>query len=159
MQILADWQSAWHDINRLLLAYAFALPVGWYRETEAHTVGVRTFPLVAMASCGYVLLAAPAYHNTIDAQSRVIQGLVAGMGFIGGGAILRAGGSIHGTAAAASIWNMGVVGAAVAEDRLFLGATLALVNLFALRVLLPLKLKLDERRTGKTGEGPPSHTK
>ena len=145
MQMPWDWQTAWHDISRLILAYVFALPVGWYRETEAHTVGVRTFPLVAMAACGYVLLAAPDYHNTIDAQSRVIQGLVAGMGFIGGGAIIQARGSIHGTAAAASIWNMGVVGAAVAEGRFFVGATLALMNLFALRVLLPLKLKLDER--------------
>ena len=140
-----DWQAAWHDFSRLVLAYALVLPVGWYREKEAHSVGVRTFPVVAMASCGYVMLAMPAYHNSIDAQSRVIQGLVAGMGFIGGGAILKSEGSVHGTATAASIWNTGVIGAAVAEDRLMMAATLSLINLFALRVLLPLKLKLDQR--------------
>ena len=142
---MGDWHSAWHDIGHLLLAYLIALPVGWYREREAHSVGVRTFPLVAMASCGYLLLASPAYHNSIEAQSRVIQGMVAGIGFIGGGAILKSEGSIHGTATAASIWNTGVVGAAVAQDRFYLAAALALINLFALRVLLPLKLRLDQR--------------
>jgi putative Mg2+ transporter-C (MgtC) family protein len=144
-----DWPSAWHDVSRLLIAYGLALPVGWYREQEAHSIGVRTFPLVAMASCGYVMLASPAYHNTVDAQSRVIQGLVAGIGFIGGGAILKAQGNVHGTATAASIWNTGVVGAAVAQDRFVMAAALALMNLFALRVLLPLKMKLDEREEQK----------
>ena len=117
MQIPADWPNAWHDISRLLIAFLLALPIGWYREREAHSVGIRTFPLVAMASCGYVMLAMPTYHNTIDAQSRVIQGMVAGIGFIGGGAILRARGNVRGTAAAASIWNTGVIGAAVAIKR------------------------------------------
>jgi putative Mg2+ transporter-C (MgtC) family protein len=157
MQFTADWNSAWHDISRIVLAYLLALPVGWFREREAHSVGVRTFPLVAMASCGYVLLAVPAYHNSIDAQSRVIQGMVAGIGFIGGGAILRARGNVHGTAAAASIWNTGVLGAAVAQDRFLLAAALAAVNLFALRVLLPLKQKLDERAEAKEKLRRPSH--
>jgi putative Mg2+ transporter-C (MgtC) family protein len=84
MQISVEWHSELHDISRILLAYLFSLPIGWQREQEAHTVGVRTFPLVAMASCGYVLLAMPG-HQSFDAQSRIIQGLVAGMGFIGAG--------------------------------------------------------------------------
>ena len=126
---------------RLILAYLLALPVGWYREKEAHSVGERTFPLVSMASCGYLLLVA---NGSAD-QSRVIQGLVAGIGFIGGGAILKAEGNVQGTATAASIWNTGVVGAAVAQQRYWLAATLAFLNLFALRVLLPLKQRLEAR--------------
>jgi putative Mg2+ transporter-C (MgtC) family protein len=145
MAFAINWGSEGGDIGRLLLAYILALPIGWHREVEAQAVGVRTFPLVAMASCGYVLLSTTAYQHSLDAQSRVIQGLVAGIGFIGGGAILKSEGSVHGTATAASIWNTGVVGAAVAQDRFVMAVTLALVNLFALRVLLPLKLKLDER--------------
>ena len=153
MTMAIDWPGAWHDISRLAIAYLLVLPVGWYREWEAHSVGVRTFPVVAMASCGYVMLAMPEYHNTIDAQSRVIQGLVAGIGFIGGWAILNAEGNVHGTATAASIWNTGVVGAAVAEDRIFMAAALAAINLFALRVLLPLKVKLDARKAEKAEAG------
>src|SRR5215471_6105475 len=139
MQLNFDSLQSWDGALKLVIAYLLALPIGWYREQEAHSVGVRTFPLVGMASCGYVMLAAPAFHNTVDAQSRVIQGMVAGIGFIGGGAILRAKGNVHGTAAAASIWNTGVLGAAVAQERYLLAAVLALLNLIVLRVLLPLK--------------------
>ena len=137
-----DWAGSWHDIVRLAIAYLLVLPVGWQREREAHSIGVRTFPLVAMASCGYILLS-HGFGNSAEAQSRVIQGMVAGIGFIGGGAILKSEGSVHGTATAASIWTTGVVGAAVAEDRFVMAAMLALMNLFALRVLLPLKARLD----------------
>jgi putative Mg2+ transporter-C (MgtC) family protein len=150
MDFALDWPQALHDISRLLIAYAFALPIGWYREKEAHSIGVRTFPLVAMASCGYVLLSTPLGVVNFENQSRIIQGLVAGIGFIGGGAILKAQGNVHGTATAASIWNTGVLGAAVAQDRFFLAFILAAMNLVALRVLLPLKMKLDAREGRET---------
>src|SRR5579863_4053615 len=149
MDMAIDWHGAWHDVSRLAVSYLLVLPVGWYREKEAHSVGVRTFPLVAMASCGYVMLAMPAYHNSIEAQSRVIQGLVAGIGFIGGGAILKSEGNVHGTATAASIWTTGVLGAAVAQERYFVALTLAVVNLFTLRVLLPWKQKLEAAEAKK----------
>jgi putative Mg2+ transporter-C (MgtC) family protein len=143
-----DWHNETvQQMLKLVAAYAFALPVGWWREKEAHTIGVRTFPLVAMASCGYMLVAVPLGHPDVASQSRVLQGLVAGIGFIGGGAILKAEGSVYGTATAASIWNTGVLGAAVAEDRFFLAAVLALLNFFTLRVLLPLKIKIDAKET------------
>src|ERR1051325_8514668 len=135
--------NAGHDTLRIVIAYILALPVGWYREREAHSIGVRTFPLVAVASCGYVLLGT-APGMTADSQSRIIQGLVAGIGFIGGGAILKDQGHVRGAATAASIWNFGVVGAAVAQDRFVLAGLLALLNFFVLRVVGPLKEKLDQ---------------
>jgi putative Mg2+ transporter-C (MgtC) family protein len=152
------WRAEMLDIGKLLLAYTLAVPVGWYREKEAHSIGVRTFPLVAAASCGFVLVAVPLGQTDLAAQSRVIQGLVAGIGFIGGGAILKSEGEkgyVHGTATAASIWNFGVVGAAVAQNRWLLAIVLAGLNLFALRVLMPIKAKLDEReneRKGRAGD-------
>lgn len=137
------------DMGKILAAYVLALPVGWYREQEAHSVGVRTFPLVAAASCGFVLVSVPLGQTDLAAQSRVIQGLVAGIGFIGGGAILKSEGTrsyVHGTATAASIWNFGVVGAAIAQNRWFLAVLLAALNFFALRVLYPLKARLMARK-------------
>src|SRR5215831_20069493 len=85
-----EWTQDLINVAKIIGAYLLALPVGYHREQEAHSVGVRTFPVVAMASCGYVLLASTTFHNGIEGQSRVIQGLVAGIGFIGGGAILKA---------------------------------------------------------------------
>src|SRR5579863_10475577 len=149
MDMAIDWHGAWHDVSRLAVSYLLVLPVGWYREKEAHSVGVRTFPLVAMASCGYVMLAMPASHNSIEAQSRVIQGLVAGIGFVGGGAILKSEGSVHGTATAASIWTTGVLGAAVAQERYLVAVVLAALNFFTLSVLLPWKQRMDTREAEK----------
>ena len=142
MMISPGWQKDLFDAGKLAIAYLLTLPIGWSREREEHSVGVRTFPIVAMASCGYVLMASSADPA---AQSRIIQGLVAGIGFVGGGAIPKSDSHVHGTATAASIWNTGVLGAAVAEERWLLAFVLAALNLFALRVLLPWKHKLDLR--------------
>ena len=154
MQFEFSWPQGAEDVIKLAIAYVLALPVGLYREKEAHSAGVRTFPLVAMASCAYVLLGAPSAHMSLEGQSRIIQGLVAGIGFIGGGAILKSeslksDSQVHGVATAASIWTTGAVGASVAQNRYLLAATLALLNLFTLRVLLRVKVRLSDEKDSK----------
>src|SRR5664279_800631 len=104
MHFAIDWTQGLEDVIKLFIAYFLALPVGWYREREAHSVGVRTFPVVAMASCGYVLLGTPSDHSSTPTQHRIIQVLLTVIGFIGGGATLRAPKRVHGVATAASIW-------------------------------------------------------
>ena len=79
----------------------------------------------------------------------MLQGLITGIGFVGGGAILKEGATVKGTATAASIWNAGVIGAAVAMERFEIAIILALLNLFTLRALLPLKQRLDKRNDGE----------
>ncbi len=122
-----------------------ALPTGWMREKQAHGVGIRTFPIVAIASCGYLLIMQGQASGTdaLAANSRVLQGLVAGIGFVGGGAILKEGMSVHGTATAASIWNTGAIGAAAAMGRYEIAIVLSLLNLFTMFALAPLKKRLD----------------
>jgi putative Mg2+ transporter-C (MgtC) family protein len=132
--------ETWVSLGRIVLSYVLTLPIGWEREQEAHSVGVRTFPLVAIASCGYLLVAFP---GDPAAQSRVLAGLITGIGFIGGGAILKEGGTVRGTATAASIWSTGVVGAAVAMGRYEIAVILSLLNLVTLKVLWRLKQKID----------------
>jgi len=139
---LVNWHTLWMQAGKILLAYLLALPVGWEREQTEHSVGVRTFPLVAMAACGYVLMADTIAGPDVAARSRIIQGLTTGIGFIGGGAILQSRGNVHGTATAASIWNTGVVGAAVAESHYEIAVILAVMNLITLRLLIPLKTRL-----------------
>lgn len=123
----------------LLAAFVLAIPIGWDRERETRSLGLRTFPLVAVASCGYMLIGQSVVGDNPEALSRVIYGLMTGIGFIGGGAILKDGGSVHGTATAASIWNTGAVGAAVAFQRYEIAIALALVNFLILRFLKTLK--------------------
>src|ERR1039457_988675 len=168
---LFDWQLFGTMAVKITAAYLLALPIGWEREQAEHSVGLRTFPLVAMASCGYVLLADTfigVHFTGVDeaarsriiqglttgigfiggeaARSRIIQGLTTGIGFIGGGAIMRGRGNVHGTATAASIWNTGVIGAAVAESRFEIAVILSLLNLITLRLLVPLKERADQAK-------------
>jgi putative Mg2+ transporter-C (MgtC) family protein len=139
-----DWDVFQIIALKLTLAWALALPTGWWREKEVHAVGIRTFPVVAVASCGYLLILRdiPGADGW-SANSRVLQGLVAGIGFIGGGAIVRDGMSVQGTATAASIWNTGAIGAAVAMSKYEVAIVLAVLNVVTLHGLIPLKKFLD----------------
>src|SRR3546814_16989639 len=96
----------------LAIAYALAFPIGWNREHEERSAGLRTFPLVAVATCGFIQAAEPLIASSPEAMARIVDGLITGMGFIGGGAILRLKESVKGTATAASIWVTGAHGMA-----------------------------------------------
>jgi putative Mg2+ transporter-C (MgtC) family protein len=137
-----DWSRFAEPGLKLIATYVMTLPIGWDREREGHGVGIRTFPLVAVASCGYLLaIGDPADHAS---TSRVMQGLTAGIGFVGGGAILRDGATVHGTATAAGIWATGAIGSAMATGRWEIAVLLSLISFFTLKALAPLKRKLDE---------------
>jgi putative Mg2+ transporter-C (MgtC) family protein len=138
---------------KLGAAFLLALPAGFIGEKETHSAGLRTFPLVAMASCGYLLLGQPAGHASADVQSRIVQGLLAGIGFIGGGAILKTESHVHGVATAAGIFCTGVVGAAIAEDRWVMAVVLAVGTFIGLRFLLPLKRRIATGEEEGNGNG------
>jgi putative Mg2+ transporter-C (MgtC) family protein len=143
------------ELLRMGIAYALALPIGWNREKEARTAGLRTFPIVAIASCGLAMLGTSLSASSADVQSRILQGLVTGIGFVGGGAILRAKHSVSGTATAASVWNVGIMGAATGFGIYHIAVVLSLVNLLTLQYLTPLKKEIQmevERERAKPGD-------
>src|SRR5260370_15287813 len=104
--------------GRIVCAYVLALPIGWERERELHGIGIRTFPLVAMASCGFVLIGVTLSPADSSGTARIIQGLIAGIGFIGGGPILNGNGSVRGPTTAAGSCDMCVIAAEVAHGLL-----------------------------------------
>lgn len=134
---LIDWHLVLRHLRDLFLAYLFAIPIAWNREAHARSAGLRTFPLVAVAACGYMLIGYQVLDST-DAEARVIEGLMTGMGFIGGGAILKSGQRVQGTATAASLWATGAIGLAVASQRLEIALVISAVTFFTLRLLKPL---------------------
>jgi putative Mg2+ transporter-C (MgtC) family protein len=138
---LANWPEIWHELRQIGITYVLTAIIGWDREKEAHSAGLRTFPIVGMASCGYLLVLGT--HPDTGDQSRVLQGLITGIGFVGGGAILKDGITVKGTATAASVWNAGAIGASVAMEHYGIAAALGILNLFTLRALLPVKNWLD----------------
>ena len=133
-----DWNQIGANLVHLGLAYILALPIAMDRERESRSAGLRTFPLVAISACGYMLVGISVLDST-DAEARVLQGLVTGIGFIGGGAILKSKGSVTGTATAASIWNTGLIGIAVAFARYEIALLLSLINVVTLRFVREFK--------------------
>lgn len=138
MSSINPWESLSHVIN-LVVAYVLALPIGWNREREERSAGIRTFPLVAMAACSFVLVAIGVLGATSPGQARILEGVMVGVGFIGGGAILKHGTQAVGTATAASLWATGALGAAVGYGLYDIAVILSAVTYVTLRYLAPLK--------------------
>ena len=128
----------------LATAYALAFPIGWNREREERSAGLRTFPLVAVATCGMIQAAESSIGVNPEAMARIIEGLITGMGFIGGGAILRMKDSVRGTATAASLWITGAIGIAVGLGSYDVAVLLAGGTVITLWLLSPLK-KIGEK--------------
>lgn len=125
----------------LAAAYLLALPIGWDREKEERSAGLRTFPLVAIACCGFIQAAEAKLGASPDAMSKVIEGLITGIGFIGGGAILKLKNSVKGTATAASLWATGAIGVAVGLGAYDVALVVTVFTVVTLRWLTPLKVE------------------
>lgn len=133
-----NWVQIVSHLVHLLFAYLLALPLGLDREKSEIDFGMRTFPLVAVVSCGFMLVGRTVLGST-DAEARVFQGIVTGIGFLGGGAILKDDNKVTGTATAASIWNTGAIGIAIAFSRFEIAIALSLLNFITLRIVGRLK--------------------
>ena len=140
----------YHDIALLSVAFIVALPIAFQRSQIEHNAGLRTFPIVSMVSCGFVLIAAVDLKNA-DAIARVMYGVITGIGFIGGGAIIKYRTNVLGTATAACIWCAGAVGVAVALRQFDIAIFLSLVSTIVL-VTCARKSDSDSLSEKDTGE-------
>jgi putative Mg2+ transporter-C (MgtC) family protein len=143
-----EWNIVALHVRDLLYAYILALPIGWDREKSEGTAGLRTFPLVAVAACGYMLVGLEVLSST-NAEARVMEGIITGIGFIGGGAILKnvvkGEGFVSGTATAASLWATGAIGISVATGRLEIALILSTLTFLTLRIMTTVKVQEDTR--------------
>ena len=131
-----NWWHGVQDLITISVAYVHAVPIGWHRLRAERGFGLRTYPLVAIASCTFLLIG-EAMPGTAKADPRLIQGLMTGIGFLGAGAILKRGERVHGIATAASIWSTAAMGAAVACHNYELAAILSAVTFITLRWFPP----------------------
>lgn len=140
-------------LTALTIAYVLAFPIGWNRERTERSAGLRTFPLVALASCGFVQAVEGQLGGSPEAIARIVEGLITGVGFIGGGAILKHGNSVRGTATAASLWATGAIGAAVGLGTYDVAVAIAIFTTLTLYLLTPLKIEPDDKEATST-KGP-----
>lgn len=143
--------------SRLLAALLIGTLVGLQRELTHKPAGLRTHMLVALGTALFILGAVQAGMSNSD-LSRVVQGLATGIGFLGGGAILKltTEREIHGLTTAAGIWMTAAASAAAALGRI----SVALIGvLFGLLVLTAFR-KLEKRlghRAKKDSEAHPDN--
>lgn len=161
--MLSDLQNYWS--GSILAANAFiginlvgalllGMLVGYERSYNGRAAGMRTYGLVCMASTALTVFVGGASHwygGTVGTFSsdptRVIQGVVTGIGFLGAGVIMKDGMSISGLTTAASIWASSAVGVLLGVGFYPAALLLALLCMLSMSVLHRLELKLPGRAT------------
>jgi putative Mg2+ transporter-C (MgtC) family protein len=135
--------DAWGTVLRLVVATLLGAAIGFDREMSQKPAGLRTHALVslgaALVTITGLLLARPPVADA-EAPGRIIQGVLAGIGFIGGGVILhqRDSGTVHGLTTAASIWIVAVGGVAVGAGLWLAPLVTAILALLMLTVGRPV---------------------
>ena len=140
---------------RLLIAAILGGILGFEREHKGKAAGVRTHMLVALGAALFVLVPQMS-GNQADAMSRVVQGVIAGIGFLGAGTILKGKedeeGHVKGLTTAAGLWMTAAIGVAAGMGR---ESTAVLSTLLALAVfsVMPRIVRAfeahDDRRSGQ----------
>ena len=139
-----DAEQITRIVLRLLLAAVLGGILGYERESQGKAAGIRTHMLVAMGAALFVLVPQQGGMEVAD-MSRVIQGVVAGIGFLGAGAIIKnkSEENVQGLTTAAGVWMTAAIGIACGLGR---EMTAVLSTLMAL-VVLALVPKVAERGT------------
>ena len=150
LQALGGTFDIFAHLSALGFAYVLALPIAWDREQHERSAGLRTFPLVAIAACGFIQATEGITAGNAEATARIVEGLINGVGFIGGGAILVGKVGTRGTATAASLWATGAMGTAVGLGAYDTAIVLSVVTFATLRLMNNFK---SERRSPPTESG------
>jgi putative Mg2+ transporter-C (MgtC) family protein len=121
---------------RLLIAAVLGGLIGRDRERAGKAAGVRTHLLVAVGAAAFVAVPQQSGASTADI-TRILQGLVAGIGFLGAGCIWKddTEGRVEGLTTAAGLWLTAAVGAAAGMGRELSALLVGLMGLFALTIL------------------------
>jgi putative Mg2+ transporter-C (MgtC) family protein len=149
-KVVADWPdtaSLLDAIFRVSLAAAVGALPGFQREQLNMPAGLRTHILVSVGAALFVLATADAGADA-DAQTRVVQGLATGIGFLGAGAILKSKDEkeIHGLTTAASIWITAALGTAVGLGRIWLPIVGSVAAILILAALRPVERAIGDHR-------------
>ena len=147
---LPDARQFIHVVIRLMAAALLGGVIGFQRERAGKPAGLRTHILVTLGTCVFVL-ACSGYGMSSNGLSRVIQGIVTGIGFIGAGSILKLNDErdIKGLTTAASVWIASAIGVAVGLGGLGLAILATISTLIVLAVVWRIEQRLEKRTKGE----------
>ena len=119
---------------RLIAAAVIGGLIGYERRVHHKAIGIAGMMLVAIGSATYMLLAKHLAQTDPAAISRTLQGLLGGIGFLGGAVIFKSGVDVKGIKAAAAVWITGAIGLAIGTSYWWLGLTVGAVTMCVLFV-------------------------
>jgi putative Mg2+ transporter-C (MgtC) family protein len=142
-----EWNVFWDDLERIGAAMLLGGALGLEREWKGHWAGLRTHMMVSIGCSIFVIGGLNLAGEQGDAVTRVIQGITAGIGFLGAGTILKLDQKqeIKGLTTASSIWLAAALGTTAGLAEYALATAAAIISLFVLGVLGPIE-KYFERR-------------
>ncbi|HEX9959696.1 MAG TPA: MgtC/SapB family protein [Pyrinomonadaceae bacterium] len=147
---LPDSRQLVHVIIRLIAATLLGAAIGFQRERVGKPAGLRTHILVTLGTCVFVL-ACSGYGMSSDGLSRVIQGIVTGIGFIGAGSILKLNEErdIQGLTTAAGVWMASAIGVSVGLGALGLAILSTILTLIILTLAGRIEFHINKEQNAK----------
>ena len=130
---------------RLVAAAILGAVIGIERERHDHPAGIRTHLLVSIGSAAFTVLSIYSFGPGSD-PGRVAAQIVTGIGFLGAGAILKGGGTIHGLTTAASLWVVAAVGMAAGAGAWGVAVATTVIVLVSLWPLQAIERRYFSRR-------------
>ena len=143
--VMAELES----IGRLLLAAVLGAILGAEREMRQRAAGFRTNTLIALGSAAFTLVSIQLAESDGGDPTRIPSQIVTGIGFLGGGAILRGQGDIRGLTTAATVWVNAAIGMAAGAGFYALAITSTLVTLLVLTVFLRIENYMNRQVQAK----------
>lgn len=147
---LPDRQQLARVVIRLIAAALLGSIIGYEREKAGKDAGLRTHLLVTLGTCLFVLACSGSGMDS-DGLSRVIQGIVTGIGFLGAGSILKLNEErdIQGLTTAAGIWMTAAIGVAVGLGELGLALLGAILTVVVLALLGQVDYKAQKKQAAE----------
>ena len=165
MEQLHPSTLSWFDIAiRMGAAVLFPLAIGLERFFHKKPIDFRPFVIISVAACGLLIGSIELLDAQNDEQARidptrVIEGVITGIGFIGAGAMFRQGNYVQGAGSAASIWCAGAIGLVCGMGEIWLAGVISLIILVLLLSSRPFTENWDPGSNEEPAEQePPSDT-
>ncbi len=146
--------NTWQILLRLVAAGALGALIGYERRMHHKAIGISGMMLVALGSATFMLLAKYEGEKDPSAVSRTLQGLLQGIGFLGGAVIFKGGTDVRGIKTAAAIWITGAIGLATGTGFWWLGIIVGLATALILFVADRLPVTEAEEDEGEKQEQP-----
>jgi putative Mg2+ transporter-C (MgtC) family protein len=139
MEQLSNLQE---DVVGILVSIALGIIIGFEREYQTKTAGLRTFTLISFGACIFTMLS---MRIGLDTGDRIASNIVTGIGFLGAGVIFKSDNRVMGITTATTIWATASLGMAAGSGNFVLAISGVFIVLIVLRLLVPVQRLIDSK--------------